>query len=506
MVFSGMNVLQGGGNGQFSFLGDVFQTGVGFPPNNRGLFAGPPESFKLLAQDSAAAPGLGGPQYDLNVIFVQSQGAGGATGFKAALKGTGVDATNDRAVFLGTSSGTVNLARTGSAAPGTAVTFSDLELPQVNQSNRAIFRATVAGAGVTTGVNDTGIWSGTMAGSSSLVVRGGITAPNFPALQLVDVTVPVQGNTAYAYRGTLSGPGIFGDNDNVIYHGTPGNWSTLVREGDNAPGFPATSTFFNTGSDMQMTRSNTVWFTSAVNGPGVNSFNNQGLWYGTPGNIQMVYREGTQAPGMPAGVFFRLNPLFNINNNNQFVMVTPVSDTGGVNVAGLAYFTGTATNLALVAYHGLQAPGLAAGVTFDMATFGFQPVISESGAVALYSFLSGPGVDAGVNDTGIWAYGAGQLKLVVRAGDAVDVDPGPGTDMRVISSLFFASQSFADDGRLMWGAYFNDGTQAIFYTTVAVPEPAALVVVGVALGLGGWWLYRRRREKVWEEEVFSAES
>ncbi len=506
MQFTSLNVYQGGGNGTLSFRGEVFDPNTGFPPNPRGLFAGPPENFTLIAQDGVAAPGLGGAQFNLLNIFVQSHGSGGAVGFKSALQGSGVNASNDRALFLASGGTTVSLARTGSTAPGTpaGTTYFDLELPQVNQTNRAIFRGVVDGPSINPGIDSIGIWSGDTSGNTSLVVRSGIAAPAYPALQVIDTVVPVQGNTKFGFRATLTGVGINGDNNDVIYHGTPGNWSPVIREGDTPPGFAAGSAIFNIGTteyDLKMSHGNKVWFTGAVNGPGIDSFNNQGLWTGTPGNVQLVYREGTQAVGMPAGVVYRLNPLFHINSSDRFAMITPVSDTGGITVASYAYFTGSAGNLSLVATHGQQAPGTPNGVVFDMASTGFQPLISENGAVALQSYLTGPGVIANVNDIGIWAYGNGQLQMVARTGESVDVDPGAGVDMRVIQSLFFPNNGFADDGRLLWGAYFTDGTQAAFYTLVAVPEPALLAVIPVTLGLALYYLYRRRCSKAWSQLV-----
>jgi hypothetical protein len=506
MVFTSLNVYQGGGNGSFSFHAEVYNPNTGFPPSPRGLFAGPPENFRLIAQDAAVAPGLGGAQFDLLNLFVQSHGAGGAVGFKSGLQGPGVNSTNNRAIFLGSSGTTVSLARTGSSAPGTPAgsNFFDLELPQVSQNNRAVFRAVVDGPNITQGVDSVGIWSGNTAGNTSAVVRAGIAAPAYPSLQLSDVAVPVQGNTKFAYRGTLAGAGINTDTDNVIYQGTPGNWSVVAREGEVPPGFAAGSSVFNIGTteyDLKMSHGDKVWFTGAVNGPGINSFNNQGLWMGTPGSVQLVYREGDQAAGMPAGVRYRLNPLFHVNNSDRFVMITPVSDTGGITVAAYAYFTGSAGNLSLVASHNQQAPGTPNGVVFEMASTGFQPLISENGAVAFFSYLTGPGVTANVNDTGIWAYGNGQLQLVARAGSTVDVDPGVGQDLRVIQSLFFPNNGFADDGRLLWGATFTNGTQAAFYTLVAVPEPALLAAIPVALCLSVWYFYRRRLNKLWSQSV-----
>jgi hypothetical protein len=487
-VFDGSIAFLANGPGQVSFIGDVFVNGVGFPPDRRGIWAGYPTSLALIAREGAAVPGAGaGVGFDFFQIFPQAHGHGGGVAFKAALEGTGVDATNDRGVWV-SSGGTLGmLARTGSAAPGmgAGVTFATVDLPAVNAADRAIFRGTVAGAGITAGQNDVGIWSGTVAGGSSLVVRAGVPAPGLPGLTLTNVENPLQTTGVYAFRGTLGGAGVTQDTDNALFYGNPGNWSVMVREGDAAPGFPAGSTFFNTAFDTRITRSGRVAFTSAAAGPGVNSFNNQGLWYGTPGNYGIVYREGDQAPGMPAGVTFRLGGSFEVTDAGQVALITPVSVPGGTDVAGQAYFAGTAGNLQLLAADSQQAPGLPDGVLFDFSQTSV-PVISETGYVAFAGPLKGTGVTTS-NDYAIWAGTPGNLRLVAREGDWLDVDPGPGQDLRQAWLVRITTQSFADDGRLLWTAHFTDGTSAAFFTPV--PEPAG--ILAAAAGLIGLWRLRR---------------
>ena len=72
-----------------------------------------------------------------------------------------------------------------------------------------------------------------------------------------------------------------------------------------------------------------------------------------------------------------------------------------------------------VAMSGDQAPGTDLGVVFQ--TFAYAPVLNETGRVAFWATITGPGTGLG-NDKGIWSNASGSLGLVARLGA-----PAPGT-------------------------------------------------------------------------------
>jgi hypothetical protein len=463
-----------------------------------GHIFGDPASLKLAAASGSTPTGLPGDvDLDLNFVFIPALGNGGHLAFKAALQGPSINSTNDRGVFITppTASLAVTIARTGDAAvgAGAGVNYAAFDLPSVNASGRVLFTGSMTGAGIVAGQNDTGIWSGGPSGGASAVILSGGAAPQLGGLSLASTRFVVQGDAVMAFSGTLSGAGVNSSNNEIVYHGGPGDLQVAAREGDGAPGVSG-ATFMNlanTVESIRMTRSGTVYFTAGMQGGGVTSTTNQGLWRGTPANVQLVQREGDQAPGMPAGVVYRLNPTFVVNNSGQFAFVTPVSDTGGVTPAGFAHFYHSTGVTSLVAANGQLAPG-ADGATFNLASSALSPVISESGAMAIQAALAGPGVNSS-NDQGIWMYVAGQLHLVAREGAFVDFDPGVGVDMHQISLLQLGAHSFADDGRLIWTAFTTDGFQASFFSISPVPEPGALGLVSLAVivGLLGW----KRRQR-----------
>jgi hypothetical protein len=91
-----------------------------------------------------------------------------------------------------------------------------------------------------------------------------------------------------------------------------------------------------------------------------------------------------------------------------------------------------------------------------------------------------------VNNIGIWGQDRnGALRLVVRAGDLLDVDEGPGVDFRRIRTLGFQTGGGSDgrgrvgfnaSGQLAFSATFDDGTSGAFISNLlAVPEPPSLI-------------------------------
>ena len=85
----------------------------------------------------------------------------------------------------------------------------------------------------------------------------------------------------------------------------------------------------------------------------------------------------------------------------------------------------------------------------------------------------------------------GNLRLIVRQGDTIDVDDGPGIDLRTIRYLsVFSSNTGNDDGRgsgfndlgqLAFKATFTDGATGIFVSdrVAVIPEPSSLLLAGL---------------------------
>ncbi|MEM7682722.1 MAG: choice-of-anchor tandem repeat NxxGxxAF-containing protein [Planctomycetota bacterium] len=155
----------------------------------------------------------------------------GHAAFTVSLTGTGVDSSNDAALYAETSSGVELIAREGDAAPGAGVgllfgnSFVDGSpsgaRPAINGSDELLFYNNLTGPGVT-GTNDASLWS-TVGGGLELVARAGDQAPDRPAGQVFfDIA---NGNKRYAinddgtivFESGLSGPGVTSTSDRGIW-------------------------------------------------------------------------------------------------------------------------------------------------------------------------------------------------------------------------------------------------------------------------------------------------
>jgi hypothetical protein len=149
----------------------------------------------------------------------------------------------------------------------------------------------------------------------------------------------------------------------------------------------------------------------------------------------------------------------------------------------------------LVVRSGSPAPGTTPGVFFG----DIQGMLGNGqGQVAFFSGLRGEGVDE-TNGSGLWATDPqGELVLIARTGDLLEVLPG---DFRRIEHLSAEEWSgggdgrrvcFSENGELAFKAEFTDGSNGIF--VAFVPEPATVTLLGIALA-GAFYDWRRRKRE-----------
>ena len=210
----------------------------------------------------------------------------------------------------------------------------------------------------------------------------------------------------------------------------------LVVSGALAPGFPvgavfATGTFFGGAID----RDGAVLFKARIAidpGLGIDASNDAAYYLGHGfGDIQLVVRAGTQAPGCPAGVLLRnntatpsngLNGLPRLSPSGRIVfwrsgLYDPVTPANTPTNADSALYLGTASNPQLLAREGDLVPFLAAGERWgDLQFAPTTHFVNSSGAVVFQNTLRLASPVTSANDT-MLVYGpAGALQLVVREG------------------------------------------------------------------------------------------
>ena len=171
--------------------------------------------------------------------------------------------------------------------------------------------------------------------------------------------------------------------------------TTIARSGQPAP-IGAGFTFEGMcGVPARINDSGNVAFTSIVDGPGVTTGNWQGLFFGSPGNYTTVARMGEVAPGAPGGLTYGAPspnnaafPQLVLTRGNELAYYGYLL-TGGA--WRLAVFTGPPGSELFVAGQGFAAPDIAPAanlaalefplVASPIATAGFKASVSGNGRV-----------------------------------------------------------------------------------------------------------------------------
>jgi hypothetical protein len=522
--------------------------------------------LRTVALSGQSAPGTpSGVSFSaLGAPLINSSGD---VAFRSFLSGGDVTgSTNDRGIWA-ESAGSLNFAiRNGSHAPGTPadVNFAGISVPTFNASGRIIFYSTLTGPSVVTlgNPNNVGLWSDST-GTVDLITRSGDPAPGTPSgVNFLNSFIKVEvlnaaGQTAFT--SFLDGPDVDGSNGEGIWLGVPGNLTLVARTGSHAPGTASGVNFRqNFSLEPALNDAGQVAFSGRLTDSAANG--NTGIWAGAPGALRLVARETMQVPGMPSGIKFgtfnQIDPALNSAGQTAFINTLSngkravYSEESGVfrlvafdgtpavgaldganfsdfappvlNAVGQTAFrarlSGSGVNasnddgiwsegtgaLKLVARSGMAAPGAADGVTFGgIATPFSLPSINALGQTIFSATLTGSGIDS-TNDMGIWATDIdGVLKLIVRAGDQLEVASG---DLRTISSVGFIGDTikgaqttrptgnedgfgsgFNDRGQLAFAATFTDGTSGVFVSNLVasapVPEPPTLALISGTLAI-----------------------
>ncbi len=460
------------GAGQTAFRAHLAGSGVNLT-NDEGIWSEGSGNLALVARKGSQAPGT--PSGVNFSIFVSDQtllNAAGQVAFRARLTGTGVMfGTNDFGIWSQASGNLELVARIGDQAPGTpnGVTYLTLIGPPVlNSAGQTAFTATLTGNGVNVH-NDEGIWLGG-SGNLVLVVRQGNPAPDTPNdVYYGSLGLPVLNAAGQiAFSAYLTGTGVPFTNSQGIWSGSSGNLELVARSGIQAPGTPAGVQYLGfQAREPVINGVGQTAFNATLFGGGVDATNDSGIWSEGSGNLALVVREGSHAPGTPSGVnfgdFFG-SPVLNGAGQTAFSASLRGSGVDETNDEGI--WLERSGSLELVARSGSPAPGTPSDVNFDSFD---KLVLNAAGQIAFQARVTGSGVDL-TNNEGIWASDAtGTLRLIARRGDPLEGAP---SDRAIISLSFVVGSScispectgnedgrpseFNDLGQVAFSAFFGD--------------------------------------------------
>ncbi len=268
--------------------------------------------------------------------------------------------------------------------------------------------------------------------------------------------------------------------DGAIFGGISGTPQPAFRISEGAPGTIAGTSFWGV-NDPDINNLGNVAFHATIVGPDVTNTNDSGIWSNAGGTQHMVAREGNPAPGTPGGtVFSSFDNRALINGTDQtFVSgrltgpaIDATRDSGAwMEQSGI---------LQLVFQEGMQVPGLPAGTLFrETASVGYGFAMNALGTLVFHSNFVGT-----TQGDGLFASDAlGNLSLILRSGQQIEVTPGVFKTISYQNFTEFSGGddggsplNDADQISVLVG--YTDGSQGVLLVTI--PEP---LTGGLALAL-----------------------
>jgi hypothetical protein len=304
------------------------------------------------------------------------------------------------------------IAHGGMNAPGTNARFTEsFGSPTLDESGAVLFRAQLTGSGITTS-NDFGLWFG-QPSALQLVAREGDAAPDCDGAVYNVLGTPILSAGRVAFVATLTGSGVTTANNQAIFSGSPGNIRLVMRKGTQAPGQPG-GCVYGQINDFAIGSTGNVAFRSLLAGTGVVSGNDTAVSLSVNGNVIIGVREGAPLTSISptAAVGDLTSGNLTLNALNEVECVSTVTGAGAGTTQGLWRIS--QSGVQIVGRSRLAAPGTPAGQTW--LDFFSTTALNGSGRSTFSATLQGTGVNTG-NTAGLWAGSPGSLSLVIRYGD-----------------------------------------------------------------------------------------
>ncbi len=379
-----------GGTTRFAPNGSMFWTGTmtggaSTTANDTAIFTGTPGSFIIAAREGDAAPGTVGATMNGSLGGLGFQGTsyngGGRIAFQSSTLGGDTTTANNAAWFGGVPGSLEMIVRKGASIPSGEVIGSLGFNAMLNASGQVFHDealSTVLGTPPAIAANNAvlmvytpGMTPGT--GTNAILLREGDPAPAGTVGAIMGVTSAFSGpfgfgstpfnNSGKALISVALFPGV-GDavlnvNDNILYLTQAGGpTSVVMRKGDAAPGLGGGELFATVNTSNTVLNNNDRFaFAASLSGGSVTTANDQSVWFGSVGNLQMIVREGDPAPGTVGATIGDMMGQGNFYLNDMDQVTFQTNLVGGDVVSGnsqMLYSWSPATGLTPVLRGGDQ--------------------------------------------------------------------------------------------------------------------------------------------------------
>jgi hypothetical protein len=492
-------LINGTGIPQINNLGQVVFTatlkadaGLGITSNNDGvLYTGFPGAVAIVAREAGQAPTF---PSGVNFITRSNPAARGLADdgrlifslSLAANASAGITTANDSLTWIGLPNAVARLMREGDQPPGIAGATIDSvgSSPLLLTSTGKVYQQQQMLGPSLTADNNTAFFAGTTPADFAPIIRTGSPAPDGPVDTIFHqfLTVKATGNHLLVEGSLLQGQGgVTPTNDLGLWATNgAGNLKLVLREGGEVTGSPLLvdpGTQLSTFDEMGINKSGTIltWGSKLlVDGVHVSSSNDTVVLIGTAATgLSVIAREGTPAPGLPGINYGGSFSEARIAGNGQVLIYATLAGPGVTGSNDAAFFKGSPSNPQLLLREGDQAPGFAPGIFLqEWGTSDF--LLDDNGMFALIDTVSDGTKGIFVTDPT-----PGQLELLIKQGDSLEVAPGVFKTISDLTTAFGpSSQSSNELHQLTFGATFADGTTGAFIASV--PEPSTFVLLSIA--------------------------
>jgi hypothetical protein len=346
----------------------------------------------------------------------------------------------------------VPVATTSSQAPGLqdGVRFSQFGYPVVDAHGNVTFSARLTGSPWNSTV---GYWRyGTNGGQHTLLQQSYVPGSTTNYFGQIYANLS-PGGTPGTFLAGIAGPGVTSNTNAGIWSFRDDVLTVVAQEGTQAPGLSLGAVIeeLESSFDQGLRRANQSGrcvFGARLSGVGVTSLNDMSIWSDSAGSLQLLAREGTQAPGTAAGTLFSGFSVARLSNNGSGYILAKVAGPGVTILDDLGIWRFSGGSLSLLAREGSQAPGLPTGVYFA-TSFGDSRlgtlVASRGDFAAATGRLGGPGTQA--SDFGLFRWFGAEPLLIARSGDTA-----PGTNGALFADFLGELLSISNDGSVLFGA------------------------------------------------------